>query len=530
MLRAATASRGMVSAPHNLAAASALAVLREGGNAIEAAVAGAATVAVVYPHMNGLGGDGFWLIAAPGRAPVAIDAAGPTGAGVSPALYAPAASIPPRGPLAANTVAGTVDGWREALALSAEWGGGLPPARLLEDAIHYAERGFPVSDHQAAATAVRRAELEPVAGFAPLFLPGGDPPPPGARFANPALGRTLRRLAAEGFDGFYRGALGRAVAAELSRAGAPVSRADLSAYRARRAAPLAVELGCATVHNTPAPTQGAASLAILGVIDRLGAAEMRPDGFAHVHAVVEATKQAFLLRDAHIGDPGSMTVDPASWLAPAFLDALARRIDPRRAAPWPRAAAPGGDTVWLGAIDEAGRAVSFIQSLYWEFGSGLALPETGLVWQNRGVGMALSGPGPNRLAPRKRPLHTLNPPIALLADGSTMAYGCMGGEGQPQTQAALFGRIAMFGQDPQEAVTAPRWLLGRTWGEAATGLKLESRFPPEVASALEAAGHEVERTGPFSDAMGHAGVVIRRADGRLEGAADPRGNGAAIGF
>ncbi len=529
MLRATDAVRGIVTAPHGLAASAGLSVLREGGNAIEAMIAAAATVAVVYPHMNGLGGDGFWLIAAPGVEPVGIDACGATGRGVTPALYAGAAGIPARGPLAANTVAGTVSGWQAALALSIEWGGRMPLARLLEDAVHYADAGFPASDNQARTTALKRAELESAPGFAETFLIDGAPPAPGARFRNPALGRTLQRLAADGPDDFYRGALARSIGADLAAAGTPLTQDDLAAHRARRVAPLALALNSGTVYNMPPPTQGVASLMILGLIDRLGIEDAEPDGFAHVHAVIEATKQAFLLRDAHLADPETMDVDPARWLAPRFLDSRARRIDPERALVWPQAA-PGGDTVWLGAIDGAGRAVSFIQSLYWEFGSGVVLPETGLVWQNRGSGMRLAETGPNRLAPGRRPFHTLNPALARLADGAVMAYGSMGGEGQPQTQAALHSRIVTFGQDCQTAVSAPRWLLGRTWGEAATSLKIEPRFDPGLLDALKAAGHDVEPVAPYSDLMGHAGVVIRRPDGRLEGASDPRGNGTVAGF
>ena len=529
MLRAADAVRGIVSAPHGLAAEAGLSVLREGGNAIEAMIAAAAAIAVVYPHMNGLGGDGFWLIAAPGAEPIGIDACGPTGRGVTRALYGGAASVPARGPLAANTVAGTVSGWQEALALAADWGGKMPLGRLLEDAIHHAGHGIPASDNQSRITALKQDELKSVSGFADTFLIDGAAPAAGASFRNPALARTLERLAADGLDGFYRGALAGSIAADLAAAGSPVSAEDLAAYHVRRVAPLAVSLRSGTVYNLPPPTQGVASLMILGLIDRLGLEDGPADGFGHVHAVVEATKQAFLLRDAHLADPQTMDIDPAAWLEPQFLDSRARRIDPARALVWPQAAT-GGDTIWMGAIDGRGRAVSFIQSLYWEFGSGVVLPETGLAWQNRGSSMRLAETGPNRLAPGRRPFHTLNPPLARLADGAVMAYGTMGGEGQPQTQAALYSRIVTFGQDPQAAITAPRWLLGRTWGEETTSLKLESRFDPALIEALRVAGHDIEPVEPFSDMMGHAGAVIRRADGSLQGATDPRSNGAVAGF
>ena len=525
MLRAADGTRGMVVAPHGLAASAGLAVLREGGNAIEAMVAAAAAIAVVYPHMNGLGGDGFWLIAAPGADPIGIDACGATGAAATPALYAGASSIPARGALAANTVAGTVSGWDAALAIAAEWGGRMPLERLLEDAVWLAETGFPASDNQARTTALKADELAPVPGFAETFLVGGAAPAPGGRFRNPALAETLRSLARDGLDGFYRGVLARRVAADLEAMGAPVDADDLAGHRALRRAPLSVDLAAGTVYNMPPPTQGATALMILGLIDRLGLEREEPEGFAHVHGIVEATKRAFILRNAHLGDPATMEVDAADWLTTGTLDETARGIDRRTAAPWP-APGPDGDTVWMGAIDEAGRAVSFIQSLYWEFGSGLVLPETGLVWQNRGSGMSLSDSGPNRLAPGRKPFHTLNPPLARLADGRTMAFGTMGGEGQPQTQAALYSRIVTYGMDPQAAVSAPRWLLGRAWGEETTSLRIEEGFDRDAVEALAAAGHEVETVPAHSDAMGHAGVAIRYPDGRLSGASDPRSNGA----
>ena len=529
MLRATDGVRGMVVAPHGLAASAGLAVLREGGNAIEAMVAAAAAIAVVYPHMNGLGGDGFWLIASPGAEPVGIDACGATGAAATPAFYSGAAAIPARGPLAANTVAGTVSGWREALAVAAEWGGTMPLERLLEDAAWLAEAGFPTSDNQAATTVLKADELTPVPGFSETFLVEGAAPAPGATFRNPALAGTLRRLARDGLDDFYRGGLARRIAADLERAGAPVGADDLARHRAIRCAPLSVDLSSGTVYNMPPPTQGATALMILGLIDRLGLEHEDPDGFAHVHLIVEATKRAFLPRNAHLGDPATMEVDAADWLTPATLDRTARGVDRGKAAPWPQAG-PDGDTVWMGAIDDAGRAVSFIQSLYWEFGSGVVLPDTGLIWQNRGSGMSLGDSGPNRLAPRRKPFHTLNPPLARLADDRVMAFGTMGGEGQPQTQAALYSRIVTYGIDPQSAVSGPRWLLGRAWGEETTSLRIEEGFGGDVVEALAAAGHEVETVPPHSDVMGHAGVAIRYPDGRLSGASDPRGNGTVAAW
>ena len=224
-----------------------------------------------------------------------------------------------------------------------------------------------------------------------------------------------------------------------------------------------------------------------------------------------------------------MTRDPAEFLTADALDAMAAGIDPDRAAPWGAATKPG-DTVWLGAIDGAGRAVSFIQSLYWEFGSGLVLPGSGVVWQNRGTSFSLDDGATNPLMPGRKPFHTIQPALARLDDGRVMAYGTMGGEGQPQTQAMVYTRHVVYGQELQAAVTAPRWLLGRTWGAAAMNLRIESRFPEEVIAALRAAGHDLEVVGPFDEIMGHAGALVRHPSGVIEGAADPRGDGGVAAF
>ena len=525
MLHTTRAVRGIVTAPHHLASQAGLSVLRDGGNAIEAMVAAAAAIAVVYPHMNAIGGDGFWLVHAPGSEPVGIDACGASGALVDDDLYTGMDAIPSRGPLAANTVAGAVSGWKAALDISARWGGRLPLTRLLDDAIWYGREGFPLSGNQFRTVEAKRDELKTVSGFSDLFMADNRE---GANFRNPRLSATLAELAKNGLDGFYRGALADKIAADLRAAGSPITRDDLAAHRAKLVAPLSAKLTSGMVYNMPPPTQGAASLMMLGLFDRLGVTEA--DGFDHVHGLVEAAKQAFLLRDAHITDPSFMTANPADWLAVEFLGATASRIDPARALPWPQAIASGGDTIWMGAIDGDGRAVSYIQSVYWEFGSGVVLGETGISWQNRGSSFSLMDGARNRLTPGRKPFHTLNPALALLADGRAMAYGAMGGEGQPQTQAALFTRHVNFGQDLQLAITAPRWLLGRTWGDETMTLKLERRFDPALAAALREAGHNIEIVEPFSDLMGHAGAVLRHADGGLEGATDPRSDGGVAGF
>lgn len=530
MLHTAMAARGMVSAPHHLAAQSGLAVLREGGNAIEAAIAAAATLAVVYPHMNGLGGDAFWLIAEPGRPVVSIDGAGAAAAAADIGFYSArglSAAIPPHGAPAANTVAGAVSSWQAALETSSRWGGLLPLSRLFADAVHYARSGFAVTAAQHAAAARLLPALRDCPGFAEHFLVDGMPPAAGSIMRLPVLAATLERLAAHGLDDFYRGGLGHYIGAELQRLGSPLVSEDLARHRSIRRRPLSLQLPCGTLYNTPPPTQGLASLMILGLFQRLGV--QRPESFEHVHGLVEATKQAFMVRNAHVTDPAYMTVHATTYLAEGMLDRLAAAIDRRRALPWPDAGAPA-DTVWLGVIDGQGRAVSFIQSLAAAYGSGVVLADTGILWQNRGASFSLDERAQNVLKPRRKPFHTLSPALAALKDGRTMVYGAMGGEGQPQTQAAVFSRYALFGQELQRAVSAPRWALGRGWSGPSPDLKVESRLDPALIAALRDAGHEVTVVDAFDGLMGHAGAVVRHPEGLLEGAADPRGDGSVAAY
>lgn len=529
----ARGTRGMVTAPNALAAQSAMAVLREGGNAVEAMIAAAAAIAVVYPHMNSIGGDGFWLIARPGAAPVGLEACGAAAGAATPEAYRALGfdRIPVRGGMAANTVAGTVSGWQAALEFSQkELGGGLPLSRLLADAVAYARDGIPVTRSQASCTAGRATELGGISGFAETFLPGGLAPVTGARFVQPRLAATLEQLARAGLDDFYRGDLARSLAQDLAAAGSPVALADLQAHRAVWKTPLAMAHSAGTLYNMPPPTQGLVSLLILGQLDRVfDAQRMDPLGASYVHACVEATKQAFRIRDTRITDPAFMADDPQQWLTAEALDAMAARISPERAGPWGAGKGPG-DTVWMGVIDGDGVAVSFIQSIYHEFGSGVVLKESGVNWQNRGCSFSLDAAAVNPLMPGRKPFHTLNPALARLSDGRTVVYGNMGGDGQPQSQSAVFSRIVQFGMNPQEAISAPRWLLGRTWGQTSDSLKVESRFSVEAVAELRGMGHEVDVVGEFDEVMGHAGAIVLHADGMFEGGSDPRSDGAALGF
>ncbi|MCI4592590.1 gamma-glutamyltransferase [Sphingobium sp. BYY-5] len=514
-------TNGMVTAPHWLAAQAGCDVLKDGGNAVEAAVAVAATLAVVYPHMTGIGGDSFWLVVQPDGTIDSVHGCGGAAARADLGLYAGHATVPTRGPLAANTVAGSLSGWA---AMLESGGGALSLSRLLRDAIHHAETGVAVTPGGAAIAAAKGSELRIQPGaYGAIFEPDGVPLHEGAVLRQPALAATLRAIAVDGIADFYTGALADKVAQDLAMLGSPVGRADLAAHQATRPVPLHARIGGIDLYNSAPPTQGFASLMILALFDRLAAAQA--DGFDHVHGLVESTKQAFLLRDQHVGDPAFHDFDYQGLLDdPAALDDIAASIDPARALPWPRPSAQG-DTCWFAAADRDGRMVSAIQSTYFEFGSGVVLPQTGITWQNRGSSFRLAADGWNALAPGRKPFHTLNPALARFDDGRVMAYGTMGGEGQPQTQAALFTRYARFGIDLQQAISAPRWLLGRTWGEDSTTLKLEDGFEEGLYAELAAAGHDVERVEPRTATMGHAGAIVRHPDGSLDGATDPRSDG-----
>lgn len=529
MLNTPRARRGMVTSPHNLASEAGLRVLRDGGNAIEATVAMAASLAVVYPHMTSIGGDGFWLIYSKGMTPLTLDACGGAAKAASAEFYRGKglAAIPSRGALSANTVAGTLSGWDEALRISKRFGGKLPLSRLVEDAAWYGENGFPVTATQEDLTRTKLAELKDSPNFSTTFLLDGKLPKQGQTMKLPALARTLQRLGKNGIQDFYSGELAKEIVADLARCGSPIDAGDLAAYKAQLRTALSASVKDAQLYNFPPPTQGLSSLMILALFEQLGIREA--EGFDYVHGLIESTKQAFLVRDRIVGDPEVMTERAEDYLRPDKLNALAAKIDRKRALPWPYPSSPG-DTVWVGAIDGSGLTVSFIQSIYFEFGSGCVLENTGLVWQNRGSSFALEGRGPRVIGAGRKPFHTLNPAMAIFEDGRQMVYGAMGGEGQPQTQSAIFSRYAMYGQGLQAAVTAPRWLLGRTWGAESVTLKLESRFAADVAEQLREAGHDVEVLEDYTSTMGHAGAIVRHPDGMFEGAADPRSDGVAMGF
>ena len=535
---AALGRRGVVASPHPLASVAGLDVLLRGGTAVDAAVAVGATIAVVYPHMTGLGGDSFWLCwdARAGRL-TALQAAGAAAAAATPDLYCRhgLTAIPARGPLAALTVPGATDGLWTAHRFSQErLGSTIPWGDLLQAAIRHAADGIPVSPCQsrvtAGATDLLRATEPPFAPFRATYLEDGAAPAPGRPLVQLGLARTLERLAREGGREFYEGDL----AAEIGRAcevvGSPLRASDLAAHRSRWAEPVTVPYRGGLAATVPPPCQGLVALAVLGMLEGADIGACARDPADYVHVAVEATKLAFGDRDRWLADPERVAVPVESLLDPAYLRDRGRHIAMGRAAPGPVASGvERGDTIACITADAAGNCVSLIQSIYHEWGSGVVAGETGVVLQNRGAGFTLDAAHPNALAPGKRPFHTLTPFMYLRGGKPLLVAGTMGGDGQPQTLVAVTTRVVDLGLDVQAAVEAPRWVYGRTWGAPTQALALEGRFGEAVAADLSRRGHAVRVLEPWSDTVGHAQAIRLDPGGLLVGGGDPRADGPALG-
>ena len=535
-------TRGMVTSPNHLATQAGLDILRRGGNAVDAAIATAVTLAVVYPQMCTPGGDNFWLIynAKTGEL-LGLNASGRAGKKATIDFYASRGlkSIPSRGYLAVNTVPGAVSGWDEAYRFSRR-ALHTPMAwkELFASAIDYARDGFPVSTSLARWSAVNAdtkdttfRNLQRFPEFSRVFLHDGAPLAVGDILRQPDLAKTLEAIAEKGAKEFYEGDIARKITADLEKHGGLLGMEDFAAHRADWVTPLRVDYRGLTACNLPPNTQGMASLEILNILNKFDIKGMGEGSADYYHVLIEATKEAFLDRDLYLSDPDFVSIPVDELLSGAHGQKQAARIRMDRAAGPQAPLDPKGDTVWLGVVDKDGNAVSLIQSIYHDFGSGIVAEGTGVLLQNRGSFFSLDPAHVNCLMPQKRTMHTLNPAM-LLKDGRPfLVYGTMGGEGQPQTQAAIVTRVVDFGMTPQEAVTAPRWLYGRTWGAASNDVKLEGRIPSGVVEELARRGHPVSVVEDFTDTMGHAGaILIDKNTGVLQGATDPRSDGLAAGY
>lgn len=536
------ASEGMVSSPHYLASASGLDMLRRGGSAVDAAIAINATLCVVYPHMAGLGGDGFWLIAGADTDGVqALHAGGPAAAGATRDYYRERGfmdRIPDRGPLAALTVPGAVDGWR----LAHEKHGRLPWRELFADAIRYARDGMPVTRSLADWLVQDEEILNRYPDTAKIYLPTDTPLREGARLVQADMARSLELIAEKGARaGFYEGDLAQSICDALQADGSPLRPEDFAEYQARWIKPISSQYRGHEIFQIGPNTQGFAALQIMNLLDGFDVASFGEGTADYYHHIVEAVKVAFADRDEWLTDPVHVEIPLERLLSKEYADERRQLIKANSSlsevepglsyGKTSEKMAPDGDTVYFCAVDSDGLVVSNIQSIYHDFGSAVVAGDTGILMQNRGSFFSLDDNHPNCLEPGKHTFHTIIPAM-LMKDGKpVLAYGTMGGEGQPQTQAAILTRLLDFGFDVQQAIEAPRWLMGRTWGTASGNLWLESRIADETIRELKLRGQPVGIVAPWDGTLGHAQAIrIDHENGFLEGGADPRGDGVAMGY
>jgi len=529
------APRGLVTSPHALASSAGVEILRAGGSAVDAAIATSAVLAVVYPHMTGLGGDAFWLIHEGRSGNVKFLNGGGKAAGAASltALREQGLSeIPLRGIIPATlTLPGAVASWTEAHRAH----GRLPFAKVLEGAISYARDGFPLTARLASFIALIKGELARQAEAAALFMPGGAIPSAGARLTNPDLARTLQAIADAGWAGFYRGAVAEELAHFSREAGGYFRETDLAQQTASWGAPLVGRYRDVEIYNTPPPTQGFSVLEMLNLLEPYELHRKDLLGPDRVHLMVQAKQIAYHDRDGVLADPAFGEVPVERLISKAYAAKRGELIDIRSALRWDQVPSYGslaGDTVYVAAVDSDGNAVSLIQSLYGAFGSCLVAGRTGIVLQNRSAYFSLDPDHPNRLEPGKIPLHTLIASIAKRDGRLWSVLGCMGADGQPQIQLQLYSAMIDHGLDIQEAIELPRFLSGRFGlGEARDTLHLEGRSPAGTLNALEQRGHIVNRWGAWNEMAGHAhGITLDPQSGILVGGSDPRSDGAAIGY
>lgn len=544
--RLARGGSAAVVAPHHLATAAGLGVVRAGGTAVDGAIAANAVLAVVMGYACGLGGDAFWLAWDQGTGrQVGLNGSGRAGSRADPEALRAAGrpALPERGPLTI-TVPGAVRSWGDAHARF----GRLAPATLLAPAVELAAGGFPADDAWCAAVERAAAAFDAAlgtaaAGWHAVYRPAGRPWRPGERVRLPALAATLERLATAGWDDFYAGEIATREAAALAAAGAFVTAADLAGHASSWTEPIALDYRGVRVTTHPPNSSGVVALEILAILSALeaprpvdfiprdGGATAGPDA-DWVHFGIEATKLALADRDRYLADPEHQPVPVDRLLDQAYAAELAARIDPGRAATPPPAALPsGGGTIWLGIADREGNAVSLVQSNYSGFGSGIVDPATGIAFQNRGTYFRLDPGHPNVLAPGRRTLHTLMPGM-LLRDGRPwVVLGSMGGDAQPAIHAQVVSALVDGGVDVSTAVAAPRWFPEPAVPYAPPDLvRIEPRFRAGLLPTLAARGHRLAIAGAFDSLLGHCHAIELvdggpAAGGTLAAATDPRSGG-----
>ena len=510
--RSPVCAANLVATSQPLAVQAGLNALRDGGNAVDAALAAAITLTVVEPNNNGVGSDAFALLW-DGAQLVGLNASGRSPAGWTPERFAGRKAMPLTG-WDSVTVPGAVSAW---VALSERFGH-LPFPRLFEAAIDYADNGFQVGPKTARYWKLAEQHYGEFPDFGAHFLPA---PNPGERFRRPELAKTLSEIAATKGESFYRGALANKIAAAATMAGGALSQADLEAHRAEWVAPLGQDYRQATLHELPPNGQGLAALIALGILQHREVAAQ--DSAVAAHLEIEAMKVATRAAFDHIADPTAMHRTAAELLDGQSLARAAGGIRDR-AAPLPPTALPTSrDTVYLTAADATGMMVSMIQSNYFGFGSGIVIPSTGIALQNRGAGFVLEPEHPNQVGPSKRPFHTIIPGFVTSAGAPTLSFGVMGGHMQHQGHVQMVRRIFDHGQNPQAASDAPRW---HVYPDFSIGL--EKGFSPKVAKDLAARGHQV-RFDDREHVFGGAQLILKTKDGYI-GGSDHRKEGLVAGF
>lgn len=519
--RSAVAAENIVATSHPLAAQAGLGMLAQGGNAVDAALATAIALTVVEPTGNGIGSDAFAILW-DGTELHGLNASGRSPAGWTAERFAGRREMPFRG-WESVTVPGAVSAWVE---LSDRFGK-LPFEKLFEPAIRYAENGFPVSPVIAALWQRAADELGSQPGFAETFMPGGSAPKAGEYFRSPGHARTLKRIAETKGKAFYEGEIAEEIASFARAHDAALTGEDLARHQADWCGTVSRSFDDNTLHEIPPNGQGIAALMGLGILSHTGIRDMEADDPRALHLQIEAMKLALRDAEAFVADLGHMTsITVDDLLDNGYLAARAREIDLGRATDFGAGAPKQGGTVYLTAADASGMMVSFIQSNYAGFGSGVVVPGTGIALQNRGAGFSLDPAHQNYVGPNKRPFHTIIPGFLMGPEGPKMSFGVMGGPMQAQGHVQMVLRTQLFGQDPQMAVDAPRWRVTDRLGVAC-----ETTVPEATVEALRAMGHQITLEAP-DNAFGFGGAqLIHRLPGRgYVAGSDPRKDGAAVGF
>jgi gamma-glutamyltranspeptidase / glutathione hydrolase len=522
-------ARNIVATSHPLAAQAGLRILGAGGNAVDAAIATAACMTIVEPCSNGLGSDAFCILW-DGKQLHGLNASGPAPAAWTCEYFArrhgDAASAPPMRGWDAVTVPGAVAAWA---ALSQRFGR-LPFAELMAPAAQIAERGYavPVVVQQKWMLASKVADLVAGPGYADTFLPNGRAPQVGERFTMPNAARALRLIGATRGEAFYRGEIAEAIAAWARKHGGAMTVADLAAYEPEWVTPLAQAYRGHTLHEIPPNGQGIAAQMALGMLEHFDLAALPVDGPACQHLQIEAMKLAFADVYRFVADPRAMEGPPSMLLDAQYLASRAKLIEPQRAQIFGPGYAIKGGTIYLSAADESGMMVSFIQSNYMGFGSGVVEPTFGISLQNRGHGFSLDARSPNVVAPGKRPFQTIIPGFLSKAGQPVMSFGVMGGHMQPQGHVQALVRMLDHRQNPQAACDAPRWRFNQ-----GLEINVERQMPAATREALAALGHEIVGLEDSYMDFGAGQFIWRLGEPSIDGyvaASDARRDGAAVGF